>query len=149
MMCIVISTSPPPGDGKTWLWAKLTTLTFSMHPKQKPKKNCISVLRPPLHLTRGNQNLFMWNWNGEVNKKKQSGRTHGLKGAVAGKLVDRQRRGALLTRRDELIQEGTGVRVMAGAHLLHAGHLHPETSHLLLHGHVHLGDSGGWKGVRN
>lgn len=70
--------------------------------------------------------------------KEKSGQTHGLKGAVAGKLVDRQRRGAILTRRDELIQEGAGVLVMAGAQLLHAGHPHPETSHLLLHSQVHL-----------
>lgn len=82
--------------------------------------------------------VLEWGSQLKKNKIKKSGRTHGLKGAVAGKLVDGQRRGALLTRRDELIQEGTGVRVMAGAHPLHAGHLHPETSHLLLHGHVHL-----------
>lgn len=114
-----------------------------MHPKQKQKTLYLSVAFAPAFDKRKPKPFHVeLEWGSKSKKTKQSGQTHGLKGAVAGKLVDRQRRGALLTRRDELIQEGTGVRVMAGAHLLHAGHLHPETSHLLLHSHVHLGAEG-------
>lgn len=64
--------------------------------------------------------------------------THSFEGAVAGQAVGVQRFRTVLTRRDQLVQNITGVPIVTAAQLLHTGNLHPETCHLLLQGHVHL-----------
>lgn len=65
-------------------------------------------------------------------------KTHRFEGAVAGKAVGVQRFGTVLSRWDQLVQNFAGVLIVTTAKLLQAGDLHPETRHLLLHGHIHL-----------
>lgn len=65
-------------------------------------------------------------------------RTHGFEGAVTRQPVGVQRFRTVLTRRDQLVQNVTGVPIVTAAQLVQTGDLHPETCHLLLQGHVHL-----------
>lgn len=57
---------------------------------------------------------------------------------MAGQSVGVQRLRTVLTRRDQLVQEITGVLIVTTAQVLHTGDPHPETCHLLLQGHIHL-----------
>lgn len=57
---------------------------------------------------------------------------------MAGQPVGVQGFRTVLTRWEQLVQKVTGVWVVTAAQFLHAGDLHPETSHLLLQGHIQL-----------
>lgn len=57
--------------------------------------------------------------------------------AVARKAVGMQWLWAILSRRDQLIQEITCILVMATPNLLHTWYFDPETSNLLFQGHIH------------
>jgi len=64
--------------------------------------------------------------------------THSFKGAVTGQAVGMQRFRTVLPGWDQLVQNITGILIVTTAQLLHAGHLHPETCHLLLQNHIQL-----------
>lgn len=64
--------------------------------------------------------------------------THGFEGAAAGQPVGVERFWTVLSRRDQVGQDFTGILIVTAAHLLHTGNLDPNTCNVLLQRDVDL-----------